>query len=536
MEKRYPLGIQNFEKLRSEGYCYVDKTALIHQIVTTGSYYFLCRPRRFGKSLLLSTLEAYFQGKQDLFKGLAIDRLENRWESYPILHIDLNAEKYDCEESLDNILNDYLCRWEIEYAVDRISPSPSLRFANIIRTIYRKTAKRVVILVDEYDKPLLQAIGNTTLQDKFRNTLKPFYGVLKSQDGCIRFAFLTGVTKFGKVSVFSDLNNLRDLSMLPAYSGLCGITESELASDMKEDMHRLGQATGLTEDEVYREIKRRYDGYHFAVGAEDVYNPYSLFNTFANQAFGNYWFETGTPSYLATLLKQHHYDLSRLGTEEINAEALNGIDTSDTDPIPVIFQSGYLTIKSFNAEFGYYTLGFPNQEVEESFMKYLMPYYANVPATRSSFEIGQFAREVRDGDYDAFFERLRSLLADIPYEMIVGHSAHSGIQKNGKTTLPEKQLEAHYQNVLFLIFKLMGFYTHVEYHTSRGRIDLLVVTGRFCYVMEFKLNGTAEDALKQINAKDYALPFRHTGKQVIKIGVNFSSKTRNIEKWLVEQM
>lgn len=514
-KKIYPIGIQNFDKLRSAGYFYVDKTALIYQMVTTGSYYFLSRPRRFGKSLLISTLEAYFQGKKELFQGLAIEKLEKDWVRYPILHLDLNTEKYDTPESLENKLNGALAFWEETYGTRPSEVSLAMRFEGIIDRAYRKEGQRVVILVDEYDKPMLQAIGNEELQKSFRNTLKAFYGALKSKDGCIKFGMLTGVTKFGKVSVFSDLNNLEDISMRKQYVELCGISERELHENLEPELHEFAQAKGCTYDEICEKLRKLYDGYHFTHGSVGIYNPFSLLHAFKNMEFDNYWFETGTPSYLVELLQNHHYDLHRMAHEETDADVLNSIDSTSTNPIPVIYQSGYLTIKGYDEEFGIYRLGFPNSEVEEGFIKYLLPFYTQKDAVESGFEIQKFVREVRAGNYESFFRRLRSFFADTPYELV-------------------RDLELHYQNVLFIVFRLVGFYVQAEYRTSEGRIDLVLQTDKFIYVMEFKLDGTAEEALQQINDKHYALPFEADERKLFKIGVNFSGATRNIEKWLVE--
>lgn len=514
--KIYPIGIQNFEKIRREGFFYVDKTALIYQMIKTGSYYFLSRPRRFGKSLLISTLEAYFQGKKELFEGLAMEKLEKDWIKYPILHIDLNTEKYDTPESLENKLNRNLVEWEKKYGAEPAETSLAMRFEGIIGRACEQEGQSVVILVDEYDKPMLQAIGNEELQKSFRNTLKAFYGALKSKDGCIKFGILTGVTKFGKVSVFSDLNNLDDISMQQNYVEICGVSDRELHENLEVELHELADSQGLTYEEVCEELRKKYDGYHFTHNSIGIYNPFSLLNTFKYYAFGSYWFETGTPTYLVELLKKHHYNLQRMAHEETSAEVLNSIDSTSDNPIPVIYQSGYLTIKSYDNRFGIYRLGFPNLEVEEGFIKFLLPYYAaNTNAVESSFEIQKFVREIEAGDYGSFFRRLQSFFADTPYELV-------------------RDLELHYQNVLFIVFKLVGFYVKAEYHTSEGRIDLVLQTDQFIYIMEFKLEGTAEEALQQINEKHYAKPFETDGRKIFKIGVNFSLKTRNIEKWIVE--
>ena len=512
--KLYPVGIQNFEKIRRDGYCYIDKTALVYQLVKTGSYYFLSRPRRFGKSLLISTLEAYFSGKKELFEGLAMEGLEKEWKRYPILHLDLNIEKYDTPDSLDDILNRNLVAWENLYGSDPAEVSLSLRFAGVVQRACEKTGERVVILVDEYDKPMLQAINSPELQDAYRSTLKPFYGVLKSMDGYIKFALLTGVTKFGKVSVFSDLNNLMDLSRDLRYFDICGISEEELLRNFSDDIQELAAANGQTFEQACARLKEDYDGYHFCPDSPGMYNPFSILNTFAKKTYGSYWFETGTPTYLVELLKKSDYDLEEVSHVETDANILDSIFTDD-NPIPVIYQSGYLTIKGYDKRFGIYTLGFPNREVEEGFMNFLLPFYANVNKTSSPFEIKKFVTDVESGDIDGFMERLQSFLADCPYELA-------------------KDIELHYQNVLFIVFCLAGLYTKVEYHTSRGRIDLVLQTDSYVYVMEFKLDGSAEQALQQIEDKQYALPFAKDSRKVYSIGVNFSSETRNIDKWIVK--
>ena len=513
-EKIYPIGIQNFEKIRKEGYAYVDKTALIYRLVKKGSYYFLSRPRRFGKSLLISTLDAYFLGKKELFNGLAMEKLEKDWIRRPVLHLDLNIGKYDAPDSLDKILEEAISKWEVLYGTGVGESTLALRFKGIVERACQHSGQRVASLVDEYDKPLLQAIGNENLQREYRNTLKPFYGVLKTMDGCIQFAILTGVTKFGKVSVFSDLNNLIDISMDEPFISLCGMTEQEIHDNFEEDLHELAAAQKMTYEEVGAELKKYYDGYHFVENSEGIYNPFSVLNTFFKMKFGSYWFETGTPTYLVELLKRNHYDLERMATEETNSDVLNSI-YGDEQPIPVIFQSGYLTIKSYDKRFGLYRLGFPNKEVEEGFINFLMPFYTRFNKIEAPFEIQKFVHEIETGQLDAFFNRLKSFLADTPYELI-------------------SEQERHYQNVLFIIFKLVGFYTEVEYHTSEGRVDLVLKTNDYIYIMEFKLNGSAEEALQQIHDKHYAQPFQSDKRKIFKIGVNFSSKTRNIEKWIVE--
>lgn len=521
MEQRiYPIGIQNFESLRQDGYVYVDKTAVVYRLVTTGRYYFLSRPRRFGKSLLISTLEAYFQGKRELFEGLAIEQLEKDWTVHPVFHLDLNIGKYDAPDSLDKILEKNISQWESLYGANSSERTHALRFAGVIERAFKQTGQRVAILVDEYDKPMLQAIGNPDLQREYRNTLKPFYGVLKTMDGYIKLGFLTGVTKFGKVSVFSDLNNLKDISMRRDYIDICGITDEELHRYFDDDLHRLADAQGITYEEACHEVQTRYDGYHFNFNTVGIYNPFSLLNTFDAMSFGSYWFATGTPSYLVQLLKKHHYRLENIEGVEVTEDVLNSIDSESTNPIPVIYQSGYLTIKDYDSRFELYTLGYPNQEVEEGFLKYLLPFYADTTEEAGPFEIRKFVHEVECGNVDAFFCRFQSFFADAPYEVIVGQD-------------PQRNVELFFQNVLFITFKMMGFYTQVEYHTHRGRVDLVLKTDKYIYVMEFKQDSTAEEALAQIEEKGYAASFAADSRELIKVGVNFSTAVRNIEKWVV---
>ncbi len=515
MGKLYPVGIQNFEKLRNGGYFYIDKTALVYRLVTTGSYYFLSRPRRFGKSLLVSTLEAYFQGKKELFEGLAVSELEKGWKQYPVIHLDLNAKKFDGPEDLIRLIDRQLLVLEAEYGKVETDETIDDRFVSLIRNMHDRTGERVVILVDEYDKPLLQAIGNEALQNEYRAILKAFYGVLKSMDGYIRFALLTGVTKFGKVSVFSDLNNLFDISMDENYTSICGISEKELLDNFDEDIRALAENNGQTYEEACAKLKENYDGYHFYPGSTGIYNPFSLLNTFMKGRYGSYWFETGTPTYLVELLKSHKYSLYKLAHEKTTAKVLDSIDSASRNPVGVIYQSGYLTIKGFIPEPRIYELGFPNREVEEGFMDFLVPFYTPVEESESGFAIWEFIQDVKAGNVDGFMERLQSFLADCPYEMA-------------------KDIELHYQNVLFIVFRLTGLYTQVEYHTSRGRIDMVVQTADYVYVMEFKLDGSAEQALEQIEERQYDLPFAKDRRKVFKIGVNFCSETRNIDRWIVK--
>lgn len=370
---KYPIGIQNFEDLRRNGYKYVDKTNFVYKLADEGKYYFLSRPRRFGKSLFLSTLEAYFQGKKELFEGLAIYDLETEWKKYPIFHIDLNTANFREKDSLYNVLNDYLTGWEDKYGARESEATLALRFKGVIARAAEKEGCGVVILIDEYDKPILQTLRDPELQAEHRAQLKAFYSVLKTQDRYIKFAFLTGVTKFGKVSVFSDLNNLTDISMDHRYVNICGTTEEELKSYFKEGISELASANGDSESETIDKLRMRYGGYHFEKNSEGIYNPFSVLNTLAKHRYKDYWFETGTPTFLIELLKEHGYRLPDLNKEQVSAIVMSRMDSAPTNLIPIIYQTGYLTIKGYDERFKKYQLGFPNKEVEEGFLNLLLP-------------------------------------------------------------------------------------------------------------------------------------------------------------------
>ncbi len=509
----YPVGVQNFEKIRKEGYVYVDKTALIHRLVKLGTYYFLSRPRRFGKSLLISTLEAYFSGKKHLFEGLAIEDLETEWNEYPVLHFDLNAKKFDAVEDLYELVGRQLERYELQYETVAVDQSLDGRFYNLVMSIADRTHKRVVILVDEYDKPLLQTIGNSELQNTYREILKAFYGVMKSCDGQIHFGFLTGVTKFGKVSVFSDLNNLDDISMDPAYYDICGISEDELNEYFDAEIGILAEENDITKEQAYDRLRNEYDGYHFCENVSGVYNPFSVLSTLRKNRFGNYWFETGTPTYLVELLKKSDFQLDKIDGYKTGKDVLNGIDPGS--PVAMIYQSGYVTIKDYDSEFDLVTVGFPNKEVERGFLLFLLPFYTNLKKEDSNFFVSRAVQALKNGDAEVFMSYMKSLLAGYPYDLI-------------------KDTENHYQNVVYLTLKLMSVYlVDAEFRTSDGRIDLLVRTDKYIYVMEFKYNGSAQEAMDQIESKDYPLPFAMDSRTIIKVGVNFSGETRNIDNWII---
>lgn len=514
VETKLPIGIQNFEKLRTLRFRYIDKTRLVYKLANSGCYYFLSRPRRFGKSLFLSTLEAYFLGKKELFKGLEIESLEKDWIKHPVLHLDLNTENYTTPEALNNILNAALCHWESIYGNEDYEKSLGSRFEGVIRRACEKTGQKVVILVDEYDKPVLQAIGNNDLQDEYRSTLKGFYGALKSCDRYIQFAFLTGVTKFGKVSIFSDLNHLNDISMDPRYFDICGLTEDEIRSTLSVEVESLAVGMGLQSEKAYALLKEHYDGYHFSEdNTPGIYNPFSILNALEKKKIESYWFETGTPTYLVELLKRHNYNLYNLEKEEPTSDVLNSIDSTSTDPIPMIYQSGYLTIKGYDKRFGLYKLGYPNKEVEEGFVKFLIPYYTNVDKARSGFEVSLFVRELENKDIESFMNRLQAFLSNCPYEL-------------------QPDQERHFQSVMYILTTLCGFYAEVEEHTSKGRMDMTIRTDRYIYIFEFKFNGSAEAALQQIKDNHYADKFTNDEREKVCIGINYSYLERNINEWI----
>lgn len=513
---KYPIGIQNFEKIRREGYVYVDKTALIYDLAHNGSYYFLSRPRRFGKSLLLSTMAAYFSGRKDLFKGLAMEGLEKDWTVYPVLHLDLNTGKYDSEESLYHVLDDFLSKLETVYGSFHSEATLELRFKGLIERIAKKEGQRVVILVDEYDKPMLQAIDDDNLQEKFRDSLKAFYSVLKTQDEFIRFAFLTGVTKFGKVSVFSDLNNLVDISMDARYQTICGITSKELHQYFEEGIRHVADTNGLSNEETCRELEKRYDGYRFRQNGTGVYNPFSLLNTFATGEFGSYWFETGTPTFLVRLMQRDNFYLPELTGQQVSGDFLNSIDSVDRSPIPVMYQSGYLTIKDYDSRFKFYTLGFPNEEVEKGFTEFLLPYYTHINNGDGPMFIGNFVRALEQGRPEDFMRQMQTMFYDTDYK-IVGDA------------------ELYFQNAFYLITKMLGFFTEVERTMAKGRMDMIVKTKDFIYIFEFKYDRSADVALQQIEEKGYAKPFTGGRQRIYEIGVNFSRTDRCIDDWKIGQ-
>ncbi len=513
--KILPVGVQNFESLIHDGFLYVDKTEHIWRLTHSGRHYFLARPRRFGKSLLLSTIEAYFEGKIELFDGLYIQKEEKEWLNYPIFHIDLSPENYLSTDILTDRLDWHLSQWEAVYGKENVERSLSARFENCIMRAAKQTGNRVVILVDEYDKPILSTIGNSDLQNEMRAILKAFYGVIKSQDGNIRFSLLTGVTKFSKVSIFSDLNNLNDISRDKRYYDICGISQSEMDTVMQPYIQAFAETDNSDIKQIYDTFRRLYDGYRFvSAKQQNIYNPFSVLSALDKGEYGNYWFETGTPNYIVELLKRNNYMLSDLTDKPIDSASLDSKDDNGQSIVPLLFQSGYLTISHYDAENDLYYMDFPNDEVRSGFFRYILPFYTSVKKEESAFAIGQFVEALRAGKTEAFLNRLQAFFADYQYDA---------------QTTPE----SHFRNVLFVLCKLLGLQVDAEYMTSDGRIDLLIRTSDFIYILECKLDSSAKTALQQIEKKEYALPWSVDNRKKILVGINFSSATRRMTDWII---
>ena len=513
---KYPIGIQTFEKIRKEGYVYVDKTRLIHDIACQGGYYFLSRPRRFGKSLLVSTMEAFFLGRKDLFEGLAMADLEKDWTEHPVLRIDLGGKSYTRAEDLEDYLDKQLSLLEERYSVSRTYDSPDLRFQTLIESTHASTGHQAVILIDEYDKPIVDNLTNPELAEVFRTQLQGFYSVMKSQDAHIRLGFLTGVTKIGKLSVFSGLNNLRDISMDARYADICGISEKELRKYFDESVGLLAEANGLSVEACYAQLADMYDGYHFCEDSAGMYNPFSLLNTLDSLKFKEYWFETGTPTFLVKVMQETDYDVRSLSDQEIDAPSLMDVDTVYHNPVPLLYQAGYLTIKGYEPELGLYHLGFPNREVKHGFLNFLSRYYTPSRADSGMMLVARMLKDLRSGNPEGFMQRLEALFAKTSYQ-IQGDS------------------EKDFQYAMYIILELMGEYVEVERATSNGRIDVLIQTREYIYILEIKINDTAEAALQQIEDKAYARRFADDGRRLFKIGVRFSTDSRCIDSWKIAE-
>lgn len=493
----------------------MDKTAEIYKLAKEGRYYFLSRPRRFGKSLLVSTMEAYFSGRKELFSGLAIEKLEAEWKQHPVLHLDLSGVSYTDESVLERVLSDKLAKWETLYGAVNTSDILGLRFKEVIEAAYNKTGNQVAILIDEYDKPIIDNLGNEPTLSHLRSTLQGFYSVMKSMDARIRFGFLTGVTKIGKMSVFSGLNNLNDISMIPDYVDICGVSETELHEYFDESISELSSANEMSKEECYVKLKSMYDGYHFCEDSIGIYNPFSLLNTFQNKKFREYWFETGTPGFLVEVMRKTSFDVTTLENQTVDSTLMSNADAIFENPVPYLFQSGYLTITGYNDMFRLYQLGFPNQEVKNGFLNCLLKYYVPMsPDMSGTTLIYQLWHSITEGNPKSFMQILSSLFANTSYQI------------QGET-------EKDFQYAMYIISALLGEYVQVERTTSNGRIDLIIQTKEFIYIFELKVNADADVALRQIDEKGYARPFEGDSRKLFKIGVDFSTATRRIEDWKI---
>ena len=527
-----PIGIQDFPSLREGNYVYVDKTHFIPKLEALGSAYFLTRPRRFGKSLFLSTLETYFKGRKELFKGLAIEKFKeengSEWQSYPVLKLDLNAKEYTEKEQLKTILNDHIRIWQLTYGVKTDCTDADSAFADIIRLLYEKYNKRVVILIDEYDKPLIATLDNEELNEQYRATLKAFYGVIKSLNGCIHLSFLTGVTKFSKVSIFSDLNNLIDISFDRKYSSICGITEEELRNNFNNEVQSLADEENKKYDDMLDILRGKYDGYRFSKNEERIYNPFSLLNALSKKELGNYWFESGTPTFFVRLFESNYFNIPDLeGNIVTNERELDIYRIDEDNLIPLLFQTGYLTIKDYKKDSvsltSRYVLGYPNVEVKYSFLLSLMKVYTSARRSpQGVFKIEAFREAMQQGDIDKVMMLTKALLASIPYD-----------------SLPPEKLflrEHNYQTAIYLIFALMGEYVKTEVHGGKGRSDVEVETQDAIYIFEFKVGGKPSDAIAQIKQAGYAEKHKASLKSIFLIEATIASNTRTLETWEVENM
>lgn len=517
---KYPIGIQTFEQIIEEGYVYVDKTDMVYSLANEGKVYFLSRPRRFGKSLLLSTLRAYFEGRKELFKGLKIEAMEKNWHRHPIFHFDFNGIDYTMPNALRAKFEGYFAQWEEAYGV---TPGPDFnpasRFERIIQAAVQQSGQKVVVLVDEYDKPLLDVLEkDAELMEQNREILKAFYSVFKRADAYLRFVFLTGVTKFSQVSVFSGFNQPKDISMYDQYEALCGITEEELHTQFAESIHEMALAENCTDEEMKLLLKKHYDGYHFGYTMTDIYNPFSILCAFYNRNIRDFWFATGTPTYLIRLMNHFHEGIDQLTGKYYSLDAFINYKADVEYPLPMIYQSGYLTIKSFEKDLGLFLLDFPNNEVKEGFLTMVTSNYLQCEPTLGSW-VRQAVFALRKGELDTFRKQLTSFLASIPYSM------------RRKENQPER--ERYFQYTFYLLLRLMSVYTvYVEKEQSEGRVDCIVETPNFVYIFEFKLDGTAQKALQQIEDKGYARPYEADARTVYKIGANFSSETGTINDWV----
>ena len=518
--KLYPIGIQTFSEIRTNDNLYIDKTAYIYRMANSdGKYFFLSRPRRFGKSLLVSTLLSYFGGRKELFKGLAIDNLENEWAEYPVLHFDLSGGKHQEEDQLNRYLDFILKDNERRFGVECDAVDANVRLANLIASVYKKTGKQVVVLIDEYDAPLLDVVHQDERFESLRHLMRNFYSPLKQCEPMLRFVFLTGITKFSQLSIFSELNNITNISMDEAYAGICGITKEELLTQMSDDIDRLAEKLSITREVAIQQLKDNYDGYHFTYPSPDIFNPYSLLNCFSKEKIGAYWFGSGTPTFLIEMMR-------KFGTTPMDIGESEMADVSDFDAptetmesiVPLLYQSGYVTIKDYDEDTNLYELGIPNKEIRIGLFKSLLPNYLTRSSQRGKVAIAQMSVLIKNGDIDGALELFRTFLATVPY-------------------CENTKYEGHFQQLMYVVFALLTDYRIlVEQRTSKGRTDITLETQDSIYIMELKFGNTADEALAQINANHYADAFAMSNKKTIKVGIGFDVKDeRNITEWKVER-
>ena len=517
--KLYPIGIQTFEEVRKLDNLYIDKTEYIYRMThTDGKYFFLSRPRRFGKSLLVSTFKSYFEGKKELFEGLAIEKLEKEWNTYPVLHFDLSKGKHMEKEQLNRYLLDVIEKQEARFDCKSNKIDVNIRLDDLINAVYQKTGKQVVVLIDEYDAPLLDVAHEKEKLDELRNTMRNFYSPLKGNESMLRFVFMTGITKFSQLSIFSELNNIKNVSMDEPYAGICGITKEELLTQMSDDIDALAGHLELSREETIQELKDHYDGYHFCWPSPDVFNPYSLLNCFADGRMDDYWFGSGTPTYLINMMRKYDFLPTDLGEAiEVGKKDFDAPTETMTTIVPLLYQSGYVTIKGYDKPTKLYLLALPNQEIRVGLYGSLLPHYLTDKSAKANTTIAKMSVLVKKGDMDAAFCLLNNFLETVPY-------------------CDNTHYEGHWQQTLYIMFALLTNYDIlVEQHTAKGRIDITMETADTIYVMELKFNKSAEEALAQIEAKHYADAFKMSGKKMVKIGLNFSVKDEvNSLEWKIE--
>ena len=514
--RRYPVGIQTFEDIRKENMLYVDKTEYVYRMThTNGNYFFLSRPRRFGKSLLVSTMQSYFEGRKDLFEGLAMERLEKDWTVYPVLHFSMAGGKHMEREALERYLDQRLRKEEQRFGVKPESEDLNDRLTYLIEAVYEQTGQRVVVLIDEYDAPLLDVVHEETQLESLRHVMRNFYSPLKDADPYLRFVFLTGITKFSQMSIFSELNNITNVSMDDEYAGICGITKEELLTQMQPDIEMLAERQGLTAEQTVERLKDHYDGYHFSSCSPDVFNPFSLLSCFAKRKFDSYWFGTGTPTYLIQMMRKFEVLPSEIGPVEADASEFDAPTEHLHSIIPLLYQSGYITIKDYNSSYNYYTLDVPNKEVKVGLTRSLIPYYVTRNTLSTTNTARRIAQTLDNRDMDGALRLLQTFLETVPY-------------------CRDTHYEGHYQQVLFIIFSLLTDYmVDVEVHTSRGRVDVVVLSRTDLYLIEIKMDRGAQAALRQIELKDYRRRFALSGNPVTKVGINFNSEKGNLDDWAI---